>query len=54
MTRAHLLCGVAADSRQARKHGKKTACLYRNIVDVVEEVKPVKRSDGTQESKSWK
>lgn len=28
--------------------------MYRDITDVVEEVKPVKRSDGTMEDKVWK
>nr|XP_018267113.1 uncharacterized protein I303_01096 [Kwoniella dejecticola CBS 10117]OBR89271.1 hypothetical protein I303_01096 [Kwoniella dejecticola CBS 10117] len=39
----------------ARKYGDQIACYYRDVVDIVEEIKMVGTSDGTgQEKKVWK
>ncbi|RSH92243.1 long-chain fatty acid-CoA ligase [Saitozyma podzolica] len=38
----------------ARRYGDKVACSYRDVVDVVEERKVVKDSDGMEEEKVWK
>ena len=39
---------------QARRYGDRTAAYYRDVVDVVEESKMIKRPDGTEETKVWK
>ncbi|WWD17947.1 hypothetical protein CI109_102392 [Kwoniella shandongensis] len=39
----------------AKKYGDRTACYYRDIVDVVDEKKAVKKADGSgEEEKVWK
>ena len=47
--------GGVLSAIQAKKYGNRTACSYRNIVDIVEEKKMVPASDGSgEEEKVWK
>ncbi|ORX33945.1 hypothetical protein BD324DRAFT_637764 [Kockovaella imperatae] len=38
----------------AQKYGDKVACSYRDVVDIVQEPKMVRKPDGSEEEKMWK